>query len=197
MACAVNYAFANRQLITCWVRDTFSQVMGRKARDLGLELVYDVAHNSAKIEEHLVQGKLRKVCVHRKGATRAFGPGNSQIPAKYRPVGQPVFIPGDMGRASYVLKGTDLAMKETFGSTCHGAGRLMSRTAALKLGQGHNIPREMMEKYGVFLKARDSGTVAEESPEAYKDVNEVVEVVHQLGISKKVAKLRPLATIKG
>jgi len=199
MACGVNFAFANRQLITHWVRETFGTVFG-KGKGAKIALVYDVAHNSAKVEEHLFGDERRQVCVHRKGATRAFGPGDPRIPEAYRGVGQPVFIPGDMGRASYVLAGTDRAMRETWGSTCHGAGRAMSRSAATRLSQGQGgraLERELLEKYGVFVRAGDDGTLAEEAPLAYKDVSEVVEVVHGAGISKKVAKLKPLGTIKG
>lgn len=196
MACAANYAFTNRQIITHWVRETFEQVLERTPRDLQMNLVYDVAHNIAKFETHLVDGKERKVCVHRKGATRAFPPGHSAVPEAYRGIGQPVLIPGDMGRCSYVLVGTDAAMEHTFGSTCHGAGRMLSRSAAKKQAKGRAIWREMEDR-GVIVRSDGRSTLAEEMPEAYKDVSEVVEVVHQAGISRKVVKLRPLGVIKG
>jgi tRNA-splicing ligase RtcB len=196
MACAANYAFTNRQIITHWVRETFEQVLERTPNDLQMDLVYDVAHNIAKFETHLVDGKERKVCVHRKGATRAFPPGHPAIPEAYRASGQPVLIPGDMGRCSYVLAGAGKAMSETFGSTCHGAGRMLSRSAAKKQAKGRVIWREM-EDQGVIVRSDGRATLAEEMPEAYKDVSEVVDVVHQSGISRKVVKLRPLGVIKG
>ena len=196
MAAAANFAFANRQMITHWVRESFEQVLQMGPKDLGLELVYDVAHNIAKIEEHEVDGKKRKLCVHRKGATRAFPPGHPETPAAYQETGQPVLIPGDMGRYSFVLVGTQKALTETFGSTCHGAGREMSRHMALKKAKGRNIVRELAAK-GVVVKGAGRGTVDEELPEAYKDVEDVVAVAHGAGISRKVAKLRPLGVIKG
>ena len=196
MASAANFAFANRQMISHWVRETFEQVLGMAPKDLKLGLVYDVCHNIAKIETHTVKGERRKVCVHRKGATRAFPPGHPEIPERYRSVGQPVLIPGDMGRCSYVLVGTEKAMEETFGSTCHGAGRLMSRHQATKAARGRDIVKEL-EARGITVKGASRGTVVEEIPEAYKDVNDVVNVVHQAGISKRVAKLMPLGVIKG
>ena len=196
MAGAANFAFTNRQMISHWVRETFEQVFQRGPRDLKLDLIYDVCHNIAKIETHTVDGKKKKVCVHRKGATRAFPPGHPDVPKKYRSIGQPVLIPGDMGRCSYVLVGTQKAMEETFGSTCHGAGRVMSRHQAIKASKGRDITREL-ERKGIFVKGASRGTVAEEIPDAYKDVNEVVNVVHQAGISRKVVKLVPLGVIKG
>jgi tRNA-splicing ligase RtcB len=196
MAGAANFAFTNRQMISHWVRETFEQVFQRGPRDLKLELIYDVCHNIAKIETHTVQGQKKKVCVHRKGATRAFPAGHPDLPERYRSIGQPVLIPGDMGRCSYVLVGTDRAMEETFGSTCHGAGRVMSRHQAIKAAKGRAITREL-EDQGIIVKGASRGTNVEEIPEAYKDVNEVVHVVHQAGISKKVAKLVPLGVIKG
>ncbi len=196
MAGAANFAFANRQLITAWVRESFEQVLGMGPRDLGLQVIYDVCHNIAKWEDHEVDGKLRRLCVHRKGATRAFPPGHPETPAAYRAIGQPVLIPGDMGRYSYVLVGTDQALRETFGSTCHGAGRLLSRHAAMKAARGHDVVGELARK-GILIRAAGRATVAEEIPEAYKDVAEVVEVVAQAGIGKIVARLRPLAVIKG
>ena len=196
MASAANFAFTNRQVISHWVRETFEQVLQMGPRDLNLDLVYDVCHNIAKIETHTIKGQRKKVCVHRKGATRAFPPGHPEVPKKYRSVGQPVLIPGDMGRCSYVLVGTEKAMEETFGSTCHGAGRVMSRHQATKAAKGRDIARELEER-GIIVKGASRGTLVEEIPEAYKDVNDVVNVVHQAGISKKVVKLLPLGVIKG
>ncbi len=196
MAGAANYAFANRQMITHWVRETFEGVFRKSQGKLGLSLVYDVCHNIAKIEKHTVNKRTIEVCVHRKGATRSFAPGDPAVPSRYRSVGQPVLIPGDMGRASYVLCGTKKAMDETFGSTCHGAGRVMSRSQAIKASKGRSIYKEM-EARGVFVKAASRETLAEESPEAYKDVSKVVNVVHNAGISRLVAKIVPLGSIKG
>ncbi|MBI4794247.1 MAG: RtcB family protein [Deltaproteobacteria bacterium] len=196
MAAAANFAFANRQMITHWVRESCQQVLQMGPKDLGLELVYDVAHNIAKIEEHRVNGKTKKLCVHRKGATRAFPPGHPETPAAYQKTGQPVLIPGDMGRYSFVLVGTEQALTETFGSTCHGAGREMSRHAAMKVAKGRNIVRELAAQ-GIVVRGAGRGTIDEEISEAYKDVEEVVEVAHGAGISKKVAKLKPLGVIKG
>ncbi len=196
MAGAANFAFANRQLIFHWVRETFEQVFRTGSERLGLRLIYDVCHNIAKVETHTVNGKEMKLCVHRKGATRAFPPGHPDIPAVYREVGQPVLIPGDMGRYSYVLVGTDGAMAETFGSTCHGAGRVMSRHQAIKVARGRGIIREL-ENRGITVRSAGKATVQEEIPEAYKDVRQVVDVVHGAGISKKVARLRPMGVIKG
>ena len=196
MAGAANFAFANRQLITAWVRESFEQVLGKGPADLGLSVIYDVCHNIAKWEIHEVDGQKRRLCVHRKGATRAFPPGHPETPAAYREIGQPVLIPGDMGRYSYVLVGTQGAMRETFGSTCHGAGRLLSRHAAMKQARGHDIIGELARR-GILVRAAGRATVAEEIPEAYKDVAEVVEVVAQAGIGKIVARLKPMAVIKG
>jgi len=196
MAAAANYAFANRQMITHWVREAFEQVLKIPATRPGLSLVYDVCHNIAKIERHKVMGREMAVCVHRKGATRAFGPGNPVIPERYRKEGQPVLIPGDMGRASYVLCGTERAMEETFGSTCHGAGRMMSRHEAIRSAKGRSISKEMEGK-GIYVRAATRDTIAEEMPEAYKDVSKVVRVVHNAGISRLVAKIVPVGCIKG
>ena len=196
MAAAANYAFANRQMITHWVRETFENVLGLGRGKLGLTLVYDVCHNIAKMEEHDVKGKKTRLCVHRKGATRAFPPRHSKTPDAYRDVGQPVLIPGDMGRYSYVLVGTERAYEETFGSTCHGAGRVMSRRQARKIARSRHITREM-EEQGVIVRAAGRATLVEEIPEAYKDVAEVVDVVHGAGIGKKVAQLKPIGVIKG
>ncbi|GAB4259569.1 MULTISPECIES: RtcB family protein [Deferrisoma] len=196
MAAAANYAWANRQALMHWTREVFLEFFGASPRDLGLRLLYDVAHNIAKRELHRVDGEERWVIVHRKGATRAFGPGDPRVPARYRAVGQPVLIPGDMGRASYVLRGTAKAMEETFGSTCHGAGRVLSRSAALKRKHGAQVRRDL-EAQGIFVFSAGMKTLAEEMPEAYKDVDDVVEVVDGAGISKKVARLRPLGVVKG
>ncbi len=196
MASAANFAFANRQMITHWVRESFESVFKMGPRQLGLELVYDVAHNIAKLETHTVNGKSQKLCVHRKGATRAFPPGHPEVPPAYRETGQPVLIPGDMGRYSFVLVGTEKALTETFGSTCHGAGREMSRHAALKAAKGRSIVKELAAK-GIVVRGAGRGTIDEEISEAYKDVESVVEVTHGAGISRKVAKLKPLGVIKG
>lgn len=196
MAAAANYAFANRQIITHWVRETLEDVFGQSEASLGLSLVYDVCHNIAKKEKHVVRGKESTLCVHRKGATRAFPPGNASVPDRYQGAGQPVLVPGDMGRASYVLAGTDRAMEETFGSTCHGAGRLMSRNQAVRMARGRSIAKEMEER-GVYVRSAGRATLGEEMPEAYKDVSRVVNVVHRAGISKLVAKIVPMGSIKG
>lgn len=196
MASAANFAFTNRQMITHWVRETFEQVFRKSPKDLGLDLIYDVCHNIAKIETHMVNGEKKKLCVHRKGATRAFPPNHPEIPEKYRSIGQPVLIPGDMGRCSYVLVGTERAMKETFGSTCHGAGRVLSRHQAIKAAKGRSIGKELEEK-GIIVKGASRETLVEEIPDAYKDVTDVVNVVHNAGISRKVVKLVPLGVIKG
>jgi len=196
MACAANFAWCNRQMIVHWVRESFHQIFRQDPEDLGMHIVYDVCHNIAKLEEHEIDGKKIKVYVHRKGATRAFGPGRAEIPAKYRDVGQPVLIPGDMGSASYVLKGTDLAMRESFGSTCHGAGRVMSRHEALRRWRGEAV-FNMLQKKGIYAHPASWKVMAEESPEAYKNVDDVVRITHNAGISKKVAKLVPLGVVKG
>ena len=196
MACAANFAFVNRQMITHWVRETFEQVFQLGPRDLGLELIYDVCHNMAKMETHEVQGEKKRLCVHRKGATRAFPPGHPEIPSDYQKVGQPVLIPGDMGRCSYVLAGTEQGYEETFGSACHGAGRVMSRHQAIKAAKGRAIARELEDK-GIIVRGASKATLAEEIPEAYKDVNDVVNVVHGAGIGNKVARLKPIGVIKG
>ena len=195
MRCAANYAWANRQCLMHLARGVFEKVFKRGPKDLGMSLIYDVAHNIAKIEKHDVDGKEKRLCVHRKGATRAFPPGHPELPARYQKTGQPVIIPGDMGRNSYLLVGTQGA-KETFFSTCHGAGRLMSRSAAIRLGRGRSIARELEDK-GIIVKSSGREVLAEEMPEAYKDVNQVVSVVHGAGLSKRVCRMRPLGVIKG
>jgi len=196
MSAAANYAWANRQTIMHWTCDTFARVLDIPADTLKMELVYDVCHNIAKIEKHRVDNQEVTVCVHRKGATRALPPGHPLTPKEYRHVGQPVLIPGDMGRYSYVLVGTDGALKETFGSTCHGAGRVLSRHQAVKVSRNRMI-RQELEKKGIIVLSHGKRTMHEEIPEAYKDVEDVVNVVHRAGISKKVARLRPMGVIKG
>jgi len=196
MACAGNFAWANRQAIVHWIRESFEHVMGAGAHKLGLHQIYDVAHNMAKIEEHEVDGKLTKLCVHRKGATRAFGPGNPHIPKQYRQVGQPVIVPGDMGRYSFLLVGTETAMRKTWGSTCHGAGRVMSRSEAIKKMPGREVQDELA-RAGILVKAKGRDTLSEEASYAYKDVANVVETCEGADISRMVAKLRPLGVVKG
>jgi tRNA-splicing ligase RtcB (3'-phosphate/5'-hydroxy nucleic acid ligase) len=196
MNAAANYAFANRQLMAHRVREAFARVLSRPPAGLGLSQVYDVAHNMAKWEVHDVAGQPRRVCVHRKGATRAFPAGHPDVPDVYRAIGQPVLIPGDMARCSFVLAGTDRAFRETFGSCCHGAGRRLSRHRAKDLTKGRDLRGELRSQ-GVEVRASSFATIAEEVPEAYKDVSEVVEVVHGAGIGRKVARLRPLAVLKG
>ncbi len=196
MAASANFAWCNRHIIAHWVRETFQKVFGMSEEDLEMKLVYDVAHNIAKFESHRVNGKTRKLCVHRKGATRAFGPGSREIPSKYRDIGQPVLIPGSMGTPSYVLAGTEKAMEETFGSTCHGSGRVMSRAAAKRKLRG-NVVKANLEKRGIYVRATHGALLAEEAPEAYKSSDDVVDVVHRAGISRLVAKLLPLGVAKG
>lgn len=195
MACAANFAWANRQLIVHWVRESFEKVLKNSAKDMDMGIVYDVCHNIAKLEEHVVDGKKRKVYVHRKGATRAFGPDKTEIPQKYRSVGQPVLIPGDMGTESYLLKGTKES-EETFSSTCHGAGRILSRHQALKKWRGENVVKELKNK-GIYVHPASYKVAAEEAPGAYKDIRNVVEVTHGAGISKRVVMLTPLGVVKG
>ncbi len=196
MACAANFAWANRQVLLHNARQTFQQVLGIGPRDLGMRQVYDVCHNIAKFEQHTIDGEPKRLCIHRKGATRAFPPGHPDLCADFQKTGQPILIPGDMGTASYVLAGTHRAMDETFGSTCHGAGRMLSRKAAKKSAKGRSLEKELAEK-GVITRWSGKSTLAEEMPEAYKDVTEVVHAVEGSGISKIVAKLRPIAVIKG
>jgi len=195
MRCAANYAWANRQCLMHLTRITFEKVLGKGWHKLGMNLIYDVAHNIAKIEKHNVDGKEKTLCVHRKGATRAFPPGHPDLPSRYKKIGQPVIIPGDMGRNSFLLVGTEKA-DETFYSTCHGAGRVLSRSGAVRKASGRNIARELQEK-GIWVMASGRGTLAEEMPEAYKNVNDVVNVVHNAGISKRVCRMKPLGVIKG
>jgi tRNA-splicing ligase RtcB len=196
MAAAANFAFANRQVMSHWARESVAAALGIAPHRTGMSVVYDVCHNIAKFETFTVEGRRRRLCVHRKGATRAYPPGHPQTPDAYRDVGQPVLIPGDMGRYSYVLAGTDRAYADTFGSTCHGAGRRMSRAEAKRTVKGRPILKELEER-GIYVMAAGLATVAEEMPEAYKDVAEVVGVVHEAGLSRRVAQLRPLGVIKG
>jgi tRNA-splicing ligase RtcB len=196
MTCAANYAFANRQVLVHHARRAFEQVLAGKVSDWELHQVYDIAHNIGKIEEHVVDGEKVRVCVHRKGATRAFGPGFEELPDEYRDLGQPVLVPGSMATSSWVLLGTEGSMALSFGSTCHGAGRTMSRKRAKRMVRGDRL-REEMESSGIHVRARSMPGLAEEAPQAYKDVDAVVEVVVRAGIAKKVARLRPLAVIKG
>jgi tRNA-splicing ligase RtcB len=195
MRCAANYAWANRQCLMHLTRLAFERVFKKSWESLGMYLIYDVAHNIAKFEKYEIDGKIKTLCIHRKGATRAFGPGHPELPERYKDTGQPVIIPGDMGRNSFLLTGTKEAEK-TFYSTCHGAGRLMSRTQAIKVCSGRNIARELAEK-GIVVMASGRGTLDEEAPEAYKDVNDVVKIVAGAGISKIVCRMRPLGVIKG
>ena len=196
MSAAANFAFANRQVMTHWARESFMQALSLGPSQAGLTVVYDVCHNIAKFETFEIEGRSRRLCVHRKGATRAYPPGHPQTPEAYREVGQPVLIPGDMGRYSYVLVGTERAYRETFGSTCHGAGRRLSRRQAKKQARGRKLLDEL-EREGVVVMAAGMATVAEEMPEAYKDVSAVVDVVEGAGISRKVAQLKPIGVIKG
>lgn len=196
MKCGANFAFANRQVITHWVRETIEQEWGLTPREHGVRVVYDVCHNIAKVETHLIDGAQRKVCVHRKGATRAFPAGHPEVPEAYRDVGQPVLVPGDMGRYSFVLVGNPRSPGFAFASSCHGAGRMMSRKAAVKATRDRHIIKELAEQ-GITVAAASRSTVDEEFPHAYKDVAEVVDVVHRANLAIKVARLRPVGVIKG
>ena len=196
MAASANFARANRHVLTDAVRQGFEHVLSRSPRDLGLQLVYDVAHNLAKLEEYEVGGRRRTLCVHRKGATRSFGPGHPELPDRYRPVGQPVIIPGSMGTSSYVLTGTNEAAERSFSSTCHGAGRAMSRTAAKKVMGGVELKKSLEER-GITVAASQWRLLAEEAPYAYKDVSQVVEACEGAGLSRTVARLRPVGVVKG
>jgi tRNA-splicing ligase RtcB len=196
MRAAANFAWSNRQIMTHLARGVFAEVFETPAERLGMHLVYDVAHNIAKMEPYEVDGRERMLCVHRKGATRAFPPGHPELPERYRAIGQPVLVPGDMGRYSYVLVGQDASMHETFGSCCHGAGRRMSRGAAIRASKGRSIHRELLDR-GVIARARGRTGLEEEQPDAYKDVIQVVDVLHNAGISRRVARLKPVGVIKG
>lgn len=196
MSAAANFAWANRQMITHWVREAFSQVFRQSPERLGMHLVYDVAHNIAKIEPYVVDGEERQLIVHRKGATRAFPPGHPDVPERYRSIGQPVLIPGDMGRYSFIAVGTDQAMRESFGSTCHGAGRVMGRKQASRTLAGVDVASEL-KKRGILVRAQDRSLLAEEAPQAYKDVADVVAICDAAGISRRVARTRPIGVVKG
>jgi tRNA-splicing ligase RtcB len=196
MVCAANYAFANRQVLTHHIRRSFEQALAGKVKNWDVRQVYDIAHNIAKPETHVVDGKAMKVCVHRKGATRAFGPGNPVLPDDYRDIGQPVLVPGSMGTSSFVLVGTARSMEETFGSTAHGAGRVMSRAQAKRQVRGE-VLRQQLQHEGIEIRAGSMAGLAEEAPAAYKDVDRVVNVVVAAGMARKVLKLEPMAVIKG
>jgi len=196
MTAAANFAWANRQAMAHWAREAFARVFRSSARELGMFQVYDVAHNVCKFEEHEIEGTTRRVAVHRKGATRSFPAGHPDVPARYRDVGQPVLVPGDMGRYSYVLMGTESAMRESCGSTCHGAGRRLSRSAAKRELKGVNLQRQLQDQ-GVFVRAQSGDLLAEEAPMAYKDVEDVAKACEGAGLSRRVARLRPVAVIKG
>jgi tRNA-splicing ligase RtcB len=197
MYSALNFAWSNRQMITHWTRDTFEKVMRMTEADLDMKLVYDVSHNIAKVERHAVDGEgTRDLVIHRKGATRAFPAGDSHIPDKYRDIGQPIFIPGSMGTASWILLGNSKSLELSFGSTAHGAGRTMSRSAARRNYTTESV-RKNLESKGIYIKALSREGMVEETPEAYKDVDSVVEVSHSLGIATKVARLVPIGVIKG
>jgi tRNA-splicing ligase RtcB len=196
MRAAADFAWCNRQLLMQQAREVFGKVFGRSWQELQMNLIYDVCHNIAKLEEHTIGGKRKRVWVHRKGATRAFPPGHPEIPSQYRKIGQPVLIPGDMGRASWVLVGQHGSMEKTFGTTCHGAGRALSRTAAVKEAAGRRIDKELEAK-GVIARAQSHRGLAEEQPKAYKNVDDVVEVVDRAGLSRRVARMRPIGVIKG
>ncbi len=196
MACAANYAWANRLCITHWARESFVRILGKKLDMISLQQVYDVAHNIAKIEDHLVEGKNEKLCVHRKGATRAFPAGKKGVPERYQDIGQPVLIPGDMGRCSFIALGTERAMEETFGSTCHGAGRVLSRGAARRELRGRDIAAGLAAR-GIYIKAESMGSLAEEASNAYKDISDVVRITNEAGISRRVAMAEPIGVIKG
>jgi tRNA-splicing ligase RtcB len=196
MSCAANYAFANRQVLSHYARKAFESVLAGKVPGWQLHQVYDVAHNIGKIETHRIGGEIMKVCVHRKGATRAFGPGAEDLPSEYKKIGQPVLVPGSMGTSSWVLRGTKEAMQRSLGSSCHGAGRLMSRTQAKKTIRGENL-RKQLNRNGITIRAKSNAGLAEEAPAAYKDVDLVVDTVTNAGIAAKVALLKPLVVIKG
>ncbi len=196
MRSAANYAWANRQVLMHLTRLSFEKIFSKSWQSLGMDLIYDVAHNIAKFEKYVVDGESKTLCVHRKGATRALGPGNLQLPLKYRDIGQPVIIPGDMGTASYLLVGTKKAEAESFGSTCHGAGRVKSRHEAIRTVDFDRLMKELQEK-GIEVRATGKKTIVEEAPSAYKDIDQVVEVVEGAGLSRKVARMRPLCVVKG
>lgn len=196
MRCAANFAFANRQVLKDLAEKAFLKALDLTPRELNMRLIYDICHNIAKFEEHKLNGKTHRVCVHRKGATRSFGPNHPELPDAYRPIGQPVLVPGDMGRYSYLCVGTEKAMSETFGSSCHGAGRMMSRKKSSKVSRSMDMIEELRSR-GVEIMARGKRTIAEEMPHAYKDVANVVDVMDSAAISRKVARFKPIGVIKG
>ncbi|MFN2252945.1 MAG: RtcB family protein, partial [Candidatus Promineifilaceae bacterium] len=196
MSAAANYAFVNRQVLTHLIRESFEWALAGKVKNHHVYQIYDIAHNMAKIETHQIGRRMVEVCVHRKGATRAFGPGSAVLPDRYRDIGQPVLVPGSMGTASWVLVGTEGSMAQSFGSTCHGAGRTMSRTRAKKTVHGATLRKEL-EEQGIRVRAGSIRGLAEEAPVAYKDVDRVIEVVHGAGIARKVARIVPVAVVKG
>jgi len=196
MACAANYAFCNRQVLSHYARQAFEEALAGRTESWDLTLIYDIAHNMGKLETHIIDGQPQRVCVHRKGATRAFGPGHPDLPSAYRSIGQPVLVPGSMGTSSWILVGTEESMTTSFGSSCHGAGRTMSRRKAKKTVRGEHLLSEL-EQQGIHVRARSMPGLAEEAPSAYKDVDAVVEVVSRAGIARKVARLRPVAVVKG
>ncbi|MBD3197472.1 MAG: RNA-splicing ligase RtcB [Candidatus Lokiarchaeota archaeon] len=196
MACAANFGFCNRQIITYWIRKAFEEIFNQNFEDLDINLIYDVCHNILKKEEHEVNGKKEKLNIHRKGATRAFPPGHPVLPMKYKTIGQPVLIPGTMGSASYLCVGKEESMNLTFGSTAHGAGRVMSRSKASKNYWGKDVQKELMNK-GVYIKASSLKIIAEEAPEVYKDINQIIKISEHLGIIEKIVKLRPIGVVKG
>ncbi len=196
MRCAANYAFANRQMLAHSARRAFEEALAGKVKDWSLHQVYDIAHNMGKIETHLVEGKKMRVCVHRKGATRAFGPGAPGLPPEYQEIGQPVLVPGSMGTSSWVLVGTDASMGQSFGSTCHGAGRVMSRSEAKRTVRGEQL-KQKLESEGIHIRSGSMSGLAEEAPQAYKDVDLVVEIVAGAAIARKVARLVPVVVVKG
>ncbi len=197
MGCAVNFAMANRECLSYWVIQEFEKMFSKSYRKMGIGLIYDISHNVAKVEKHSIDNKIKTLCVHRKGATRSFGPGHESVPDDYKSIGQPVIIPGDMGRYSYIMTGTKKAMSESMGSSCHGAGRLLSRSGAKRKINGSELKKELFSKKGIIVLANSMAGLAEEAPQAYKDVAEIVDIAENAGLSKKVAKLVPLGVIKG
>jgi len=196
MRAAANYAWVNRQVLMHLVRESFEKLFSKSWQSLGMDLIYDVAHNIAKFEKYNIDGKEKTLCVHRKGATRAFGPGNLELPSRYRDIGQPVIIPGDMGTASYLLVGTKKTEEETFGSTCHGAGRLKSRSEAIRTVDFDQLIKELKQK-GIEVRSTGKKTIVEEAPSAYKNIDDVINVVDKAELSKKVCRMRPLCVVKG
>ena len=196
MNCAINFALANRECLSSWIRSEFENIFKKSYEEMGIELIYDVSHNVAKIEKHFINGNKKEVCVHRKGATRSFGPNEEKIPLDYLEIGQPVIIPGDMGRYSYILTGTKNAMHESMGSTCHGAGRLYQEQVQKKV-DGRELKQELLDKKGIIVLSNSMSGLSEEAPIAYKDVADIVDIAEKAGLSKKVAKMVPLGVIKG